>query len=333
MSKVKFIIALTCVLIMTTVSGCNRKIVLTSGFKEDEVVRMDKNSITAQELMLYIMNDYSGIESMYGTGVLNNEAVGDGIADDIKNSSLARVYKVKVMCKIAAKYKVKLNENERKLAKEAAKEYYEALNKEQVKLQFDISQKDIENAYMEYALAYKLYEHLAKDVDLEVSDDEARTVVVKVLTIRTGERTDAEAAGLANLALNAFNAEVPCDDIIKEYSDGGVEEYEYMRDNLPENAADAVFNLAEGQHTEVIAGTDGYYIYYCVNPFSRVGTDKAKADIINERKDEAFYSVYNGFAEKETYYINEELWKSIEYDGEAGLSVNFFDIYGKYFGN
>ena len=63
--------------------------------------------------------------------------------------------------------------------------------KEQEKIQEEILQADeeiIENLYAEFALANKVYEYIIKDINPEISDDEARTITVQYIQLKGDRR-------------------------------------------------------------------------------------------------------------------------------------------------
>lgn len=91
---------------------------------------------------------------------------------------------VKTMNLLAKQHEVTLDEKEEEKVKEAAHAYYAGLNETEIR-KMDISEETIEKLYAEYALADKVYEYIIKDINPEISDDEARTITVEHILIKT----------------------------------------------------------------------------------------------------------------------------------------------------
>ena len=161
------------------------KIVLTTGFTKDEVFRIETASCYKKEVMVYLTNLQNQYEQVYGTEIWQQERDGVTIEQSVKESVLAEIAQIKTMNLMAENYGLSLNEAEQSAVEEAAKTYYESLT-ETEKEQLDVTVDTIRQLYREYALADKVYDYMIKDVNPEISDDEARTVVVQQILIRTG---------------------------------------------------------------------------------------------------------------------------------------------------
>jgi foldase protein PrsA len=83
----------------------------------------------------------------------------------------------------------------------------------------------------------------------------------------------------------------------------------------------------------VIEGESGYHILKCISTFDRDETDANKLVIVEQRKDEVFGQEYNAFVDSLVRNLNEKLWEQITFIHDENVStVNFFEVYGKYFG-
>ena len=174
--------------------------------------------------------------------------------------------------------------------------------------------------YKEYALADSLYDYLTADVNVEISDDEARTITVeqiKVATYDEGQdilRELRDGASFDELAMSRSLS----DDLIVSFHKGDEEE-------AKENAC---FNLGEKEVSLVTECADGYYIFKCLNTLDREKTDSRKAEILEQRRQEAFDAAYNSFMEGKRCYLNEEAFEAIEFVGGGEVdTMDFFDVY------
>ena len=74
--------------------------------------------------------------------------------------------------------------------------------------------------------------------------------------------------------------------------------------------------------------SDGYYIFKCLNTLDREKTDNRKAEIMEQRRQEAFDAAYNSFMEGKRCYLNEEAFEAIEFVGGGEVdTMDFFDVY------
>ena len=61
-------------------------------------------------------------------------------------------------------------------------------------------------------------------------------------------------------------------------------------------------------------------------------TEAAKLEILRERQQSVFGSIYDVFIGDKHCYLNEELWNTVAFTTEGtSATSNFFDIYTKYF--
>lgn len=328
--------------------GCGHKpkYILTTGFDDKELCKIEGDSCYKYEAMIYLANITNEYVNLYGEGFINDNEKSPVIKARIKNIALARLIKVKIMNVMADSYKITLEEGEVQLVNKMADEYYNGLTKDEIDFLGGVTKKQIVDMYKEYFIAAKLYQNIVKDVNLEISDDEARTVVVKKIYIATvatdsdseetasslGEEEKASAYQRGQEAYQKIASGESFDAVAMAYSDVGDETISYKKGDLDEVLEKNVFNLSEGETSGLITGSDGYYIFYCVNPFSREDTKANKERIIEERQKETFDQVFNSFAKDSDYYLNDKAFEEIGVDSVFGKvsSYNFFNIFEQY---
>ena len=328
--------------------GCGQKpkYVLTTGFDDKELCKIEGDSCYKYEALVYVANITNEYVNLYGESFINDNDKSQVIKARIKNIALARLIKVKIMNVMADSYKISLEEGEVQLVNKMAEEYYGGLSKDEIAALGGISKKQIVDMYKEYFIAAKLYQNIVKDVNLEISDDEARTVVVKRIYIATVSSTSEDGTTPSSLgeeekegayqrgqeAYQKISAGESFDAVAMAYSDVGDETISYKKGDLDEVLEKSVFNLSEGETSGLITGNDGYYIFYCVNPFSREDTKANKERIIEERQKETFDQVFNSFAKDSDYYLNDKAFDAISVDNVFGKvsSYNFFKVFEQY---
>lgn len=176
--------------LLSMLTGCSgsvtdgMKVVLTTGFGRDEVFRIETISCTLPEMMVYLTNIQNQYESVYGTDIWNIKLGDMTLEQNVKDMALAQIAQIKTMNLMAEKYQVELTAEEKEQAEYIAKVYYASLNETEVEA-MGITQDTVRKLYEEYALARKVYQYIIKDINPEISDDEARTIKVQQILLKT----------------------------------------------------------------------------------------------------------------------------------------------------
>ncbi len=337
---------LACMALLAALTGCrdDTEIVLTTGFYENEVFRIERMSCYTPEIMIYLTNIRNQYEDVFGEEIFAQSIDGLPIEESIKQTVLARIAKIKMMNLMAEYYEIVLDERELELAENAAAEYYQSLSDEEIEAMDGATQETALQLYKEYALANKVYQYLVQGVDQEISDDEARTVTVhQIFLSTTYDRGNGEWADVSEAERETVyrQAESICERIAagedfsalaSEYSDAEELEAYYRKGDQEETLTEAVFNLAQDEVSGIIEGERGYYIFRCISTYDMEQTEAAKREILRERQQEMFGQIYTMFIGDKHCYLNEDLWNSVTFTGQAaGATSNFFDIYAKYF--
>lgn len=306
------------------------QVVLTTGFDRDEVFRIGKSTCKLDEFMVYLTNIQNRYESVYGSQLWSVSSNGISMESRIKDNVAARIAQVKTMNLLAEEYQVTLTEEEQKQTAAAAQEYYTSLNQTEIEA-MGASKELIEKLFSEYLIAHKVYAYIIRDINPEISDDEARSVTVDWIFLKSEEESG-EIEKLARDIKNRLNAGEDFYTLAAAYSDDKTVTHSFGKGVMDQAVEECAFNLATDETSDVIKGTDGYYVIHCVNTLDRKETDANKEKIITQRKKEAFNEVYGTFAEKQVRQLNEGLWDQISlvHNSQVGTST-FFDIYEKYF--
>ena len=320
-------------------------VVLTAGFARNEVFKIESMSGTLPEIMVYLVNMQEQYESVYGKEIWQRELNGTTLAESVKDTVLANLAQVKAMNLLAQKHNVTLDEMEKQFAKEAAMEYYESLNEAEIAV-MQVDEEILAQMYEEYALANKVYEYIIKDINPEISDDEARTITVDYILIKTcttdgtgakveySEEDKEEARELAEDILRQAKEEgSDFKELVLKYSEGDKETYSFGKGETEEGFEQAAFNLATGEISDLVETPSGFYIIKCLSTFDKDQTSANKVKIVEEKREEVFGEEYDAFAQGLTRDINEKLWESISLvDDEKVMTRQFFTIYHDYFG-
>lgn len=340
---------LAVLLVLLCLTGCGKinrdtKIVLTTGFTKDEVFRIETASCYKREVMVFLTNLQNQYEQVYGTEIWQHEQDGVTIEQSVKESVLAELAQIKTMNLMAEEYGLSLEETEQKAVNEAAKVYFDSLT-EVEKDELDVTLDTIRQLYREYALADKVYEYIIKDINPEISDDEARTVVLQQIFLRTGERDSAGnieayseqqksyAYALAAEALRRIEAGEDFDVVATRYNEAAESTVSIGKGEMDAAFENAAFVLGNDEVSGIIEAEEGYYILKCISTLNREETDLNKVKIVEERKKEAFSREYDSYVQTLTRHMNEELWQEITLLHNSEITtINFFDVFAEYYG-
>ncbi len=338
------IVCIPCLLL----AGCKgdtlpTEVVLTSDFLENEVFRLEGHPCMKNEIMLYLANSENGYSEVFGDGIWA-VPVGDGtLEDSYKDNILARVAQIKTMNLLAQEYGVELSEEEEAKTRAAARDYFGTLSDAEADY-LDVDMETVAKLYGEFAVANKLYEAITEDVNPEISDDEARTITVRTILVKTykldheGNRIEYDAEEKKSALMRIAEAQQkiadgePFESVAADYNEDSKSEYSFGRGVMPEEFEKAAFDLGVGDVSDIVATEYGYHLIYCISTFNPEETDANKIKIVEKRKQDAFNEVYDDYVTTLTSNLNKPLWDSIHYDpGGIVTTTGFFDVYDKYF--
>lgn len=328
--------------------GCEKaqkdtQIVFTTEFSDDEVFRIDSASCTLPEVMIYMHTSQDQYISVFGSEIMEKDIGGATLLEQLKDTVISRLAQIKVMTLLADSYGIELSDSQRKKAEAAANNYIGSLTeKEKAALLADTEL--VAKMYEEYALANAVYEEITKDVNPEISDDEARTITVKHILIKNfvlnaqGEKVEyspsenAAAARKAARLVQELNDGADFDAYAAKYNEDDKIQYSFGKGVMPESFENAAFELETDEISEVVETEFGYHIIKCVSTFDKAETDNNKQKIVKERKNEAFNQVYADFVKGLYSNMNTELWENLEFEADDNITTtNFFDIYNEAF--
>ena len=335
--------------LLLLLSGCmdslkGSKVVLTTGFEKNEVFRIEDMSCTLPEAMVYLINTKNRYESVYGREIWNVSLDDVTLEENIKETVLAQLAQQKTMNLLARQNGVALSEEEEARVMQAAETYFQSLSEEE-KSALQITVKDVEELYREYALARKVYQYIIKDINPEISDDEARTITVQYIYFRTCildgtgkkiEYSEEEKQEILRKAeevrFQLKNEEADFEELILKYSDSEEGTCSFGKGEKDQAFEDAAFNLETDEISDIVETPDGYYLIKCISTFNRTETDANKVKIVEKRREEVFGQEYEDFVAALTRNLNEDLWQSVSLAGTENITTSdFFDVFNKYF--
>ena len=338
-------LVLMLILCLTFFTACSSaRVIFTTGYGEDEVFRIDSVICTLPEFMVYLTNTQNQYEDVYGPEIWNISLDGVTLEENVKDMVLAKIAQIKTMYLLAQSKDVELTETEQGQVEQAAQEYFRMLNDTEVEL-LGVNLDTIVQLYKEYAMADKVYQYIIQDINPEISDDEARTITVQHILLRTyvndgtGTRvtyTDDLKESVYERACaireQAVSGEYNFFDLASRYSEDTTVTYSFGKGEMDEAFEAAAFALETDEISQVVESESGYHIIKCINTFDREQTDANKLEIVEERRREVFGQEYDAFVEKLNRGLNEKLWQQVGFlHDENVTTLNFFEVYEKYF--
>ena len=263
---------------------------------------------------------------------------------NLKESTLAKVAQIKAMNLLAAENEIELDDGEKELALAAAEEYYDSLSQADIDAMNGVTLDDITDIYMEQALADKLYDYIIRDINPEISDDEARTITVEQILIKTytldesgakvplPEKDKVKAYSTAREILKKIMNEASFEELMAEYNEADEGTISFGKGEMEEVYEDAAFNLGTEEVSSIVETSEGYVIIKCISTFNREETESNKVKIVDQRKREVFGDQYDAFVATLTKEMNDRLWDSVKLiDNEDVTSSDLNEVYDKYF--
>ena len=331
------LVALLC---LTTVTGCgtNTKIVITTGLSGSQMFKIGSSVCTRSEIMVYLTTFYRQFASAYGTEMWNYDFGGTSLEDHVKDIVLSKMVQIKIMNMMAADRKLSLSEEEEEMAVAATDKYYQALS-ESLKREEKITREVVLKVYREYMLAVKVYRSITQSAEIEISDDEARTVTAQVLYLKNWKMKNDEKVPMsetelkkventARKVLSQIREGGDFEELALQYSDTKQIRNSYARGSVDPAFEELLFSLNTGEISDVVALEDGYYIVKCISTMDYEATQQNKLMLARKKKEEAFEQAYEEVAVDAPEQFQKKQWAKLRLKEEIHYTdADFFEIY------
>lgn len=331
MKKKLGVLILTVCLLSGLFSGCtigNTEFVLDmNNVGRNDVFSINGVDCTKEEVRLYLCNYQNIYGHEYGIDLWQHD-FGEIPEEEtleyyVKEVTLAELANIFCMNQLAEEKEITLTEEELELVSKAATEYYDSLTREEIRY-MGISKGDLKEFYEKYAIAQKLYTTLTQGVNEEVSDDEARVMLVQQIFVTN----KADAQTIAQQLSEGKNFET----LATNYNEAEAIQIHLPRGMYSEAVDNIVFNMEDGDLSGMIETEEGYYFFYCIDKFVEDMTEANKANIIVQRREEQFDDAFKEFIYNSDFDLNERVWDSIKVDTSGSITTDsYFEVYNKYF--
>ncbi|MCR5675305.1 MAG: peptidylprolyl isomerase [Lachnospiraceae bacterium] len=314
------------------------RVIVTTGPSRDELFRIEDTTCSLQEYLVCLINMQKTCESGFSPDVWAGEE-GAAFAESIRDNALARISRIKAMTLLASDLEITLTDDERDRAHTAADDYNRSLSEADRQACGGVDGETLRNMVADYMLADKVYRYYIRDIDPEISDDEARRVTVRQIVLRTwtydagGSKVSVDEAGKRTLLLRAkqlrrdWENGADFEDLAAAYNEADETELTFGRGETDPVMESIAFSLGKDEVSEVFETGEGITLLYMINTFDRAETEANKLRIMDERRHDAFDREYDTFAAGLARTFNDEVYERAQMtDDPAVTTSDFFRI-------
>lgn len=230
---------------------------------------------------------------------------------------------VKTMNLLADERGIQLTGQEKEQLRQLSSEFYQSLTEADREC-IGANEEDVYAMYEAYHRANRLVDEVTKNVDLEISDSEARVMKIQELCLETEESAQEAFQQLSEEGTN-FSS------VARAIREEGYKEESVGRGERSAAYEAAVFSLEDGQLSQPFADGDSWYLVKCVDSYDEDATLERKERLALQRKNQAFRRIYDTFAGEHPVEIQGSIWENVNLT-EMGQSttVDFFERYQEY---
>ena len=229
---------------------------------------------------------------------------------------------LKIMNLMAEEREISLTPQEQTAMSEAAEEYFGVLTAAD-REHMELTEEAVLELYEDYCMAEKLLQELTEGMNLEVSDSEAKVIVVQ--EVKTKERQAAE-------TLQAEASEEGTDfSALAEAAGLSVTERSLGRNEESAAYEEAAFALAAGEVSAPVEQDGSFYVLKCVNEYDREATALRKEQIYEKRRQKAFRDLYDSYCQEIRISYSGAPFEKLQLKTEkVAEAPDFFEIYQKH---
>ena len=273
---------------------------LVTGTHEDSVIRGGDFGLTAGQLRLLLTGVRDGYEAALTSSIWDMQLDDVSFGEYVDDTVLDMAVRLMIVNMLAADKHIELGDAETADSTASADAFYDEHEEE---LSY-ISRAEVEALFEMMRLSDKVYNELGKNVDTDISMDEARVIRIQYIYSKDSMKKLQDALAEYNDGA-AFSA------LAAKYSDSAEYTAEIGRGEMEKNFEDTAFNLDEGQVSGVISCNNGFYLIYCVNDNVEDKTDSQKERIIQKRQKEQFENFFNEFSKNVVLSFDKKAWDRI----------------------
>lgn len=314
-NKKKKALAVCLAIVMAAATGCGSGIPIVSEVRETQ-------GYTNPQTMILIATEKNRYRSVYTDQIWQVQVDQDGttfqtyLLGEVRNF----LRELKTMNLLADERGIELTTQEKEKLGALASHYYASLTTEDLAY-MGVEESDVYTMYEEYHRANKLVDELTRDVNLEISDSEA-----KIITVEEIKLSGASEAEEVYAQVSAEGADFLT--VAKSRSEDPEIQKQVGRSERNKGYEDVVFGLAAGEISPVISDEGAYYIVRCVSDYDEEATLERKKQLSLYRKNQAFRQIYDAFAAEHPVAIEGSIWEEVSFTSDdKSTAASFFELY------
>lgn len=297
------------------ISGCGGGLPIVSEVKETQ-------GYTDPQTMLVVATERNRYRKIYTDQIWQVQVRDDGttfqtyLIGEIQNF----LREMKTMNLLADEQEITLTAQEREQLRSLAVTYYQSLT-EADRSYIGADEDDICAMYEAYHRSNKLVDELTKDVNLEISDSEAKVITVQEIKL-------SDAARAQEVYQQAVTEGTDFASLARTNSEDSVVEKSVGRSERQKSYEEPVFALTNGQISPLVEENNSWYIVKCINDYDEEATLERKQKLALQRKNQAFRQIYDVFAAEHPVEIRGSIWDNLSLsDGADSTTTDFFELY------
>lgn len=342
------VLTLAGVMTVGSMTGCSSNVdgTKTASTVNDEAIKLGTVNFMlryqqAQTAQMYEMY-FGGAAGIWDT--VADEESGETYGEQTVTSVREQIEDMVILRQHAPDYDVTITDEEKEKITAAAQSFMEA-NDEATLTKLGVDQSAIEEVLELSTYNEKMFDPMVADVDTKVSDDEAAQTGVTYVSVAPAEEETADAEEgaedseakeptekadpkeQAQQILDEVLATADADmDAIAKSVDENLsattthfttnppeDEEEDSTSSVPQEIQDAVKNLKDGEVASELIDIDGtYYVVRLDVAFDEDATNDQKDTIVNQRKQDKYTEITDGWREESTITVDDKVMKVLK---------------------
>lgn len=262
-------------------------------------------------------------EQLFSEGIWNVQTEGNVLYKDVMKGQIQEFCdRIVLISVIAEEQKIALNESEQKACKEAASEFWNKLSEMECAA-YGITEEECRALFATYGLADKAAGILSTNMNLEVSENEAK--VIRLITAKSAD------SDKLKRFLSAYEAEEG--DFLALAGKMGVAAEERLLGRKEEDDAyeEIAFGLKTGEVSGILRKGDEFEVLYCLDDYDEEATAERKALIFEERQKRSFEKLIDEYSKSALVSYEGTIWNSLDMASlTAPAEADFFASFGEY---
>lgn len=271
------------------------------------------------------------MQTMYGSYL--GDSYWSSYGESTRDSMMETLEEMLILEQHMEEYDVTISDEEKSQITEAAKAFVES-NDDEVLKAMAVDQETVERALTLYTVQTKMRAAIIKDVDTEVSDEEAAQKTIQYAVFSTAgttdedgnttEMTDEEKAQVKDQAQQVLDLVKSGQDLesalqtVDEDKTPSTASYGTDNGSIADEVKEAADKLSDGECADSLVETDdGYYVVVMESTFDEEATESQKQTIVSQRQSDKFDEVYEAWKEEAKFEQNDKVVEK----------MNFQDIY------